>query len=115
MFTMPETYNDKKADGEPKSKNTVAMYKTHLNKIAKATGFTTVEEFVKNTAKVNKAISELCPKGEESEVMYRSKKRVYYSAIFMVLPPDVLAKKNAFYLANKKLQDGRPEDFKKTE
>jgi len=115
MFTMPDNYNKMKANGEEKSKTTIAMYKTHLNKIAKATGFTTVEEFVKNTAKVNKAISELCPKGDESDVMHRSKKRVYYSAIFMVLPPDVLAKKNAFYLANKKLQDAPPADFKKNE
>jgi hypothetical protein len=113
MFTMPETYNDKKANGESKSKNTVAMYKTHLNKIAKASGYTTVEEFVKHGAKVVKAINELCTKKEnESEVAFKARKRVFYSAIFMILPKEVLAKSNAFYVANKKLQDAPPSDFK---
>ena len=113
MFTMPETYNATKANGEPKSKNTIAMYKTHLNKVAKASGYTTTEEFVKHAAKVVKAINELCTKTEtESEVAFRARKRVYYSAIFMILPKEILAKPNAFYVANKKLQDAPPADFK---
>jgi hypothetical protein len=115
MFVMPDTYNEMKADGQPKSKNTIAMYKTHLNKISNATGFSTIAEFTKNSKKVIKAIDEICPQGNESDVIYRSKKRVYYSALFMVLPPEVLAKKNAFYLANKKVQDGKPSSFKKVD
>ena len=113
MFTMPDNYNGMKANGEEKSKNTIIMYRTHLNKIANATGFTTIAEFTKNSRKVVKAIDEICPQGDESDVIYRSKKRVYYSAIFMVLPKEVLARRNAFYLANKKIQDGKPSSFKK--
>ena len=112
---MPDTYKDTKANGEPKSKNTILMYKTHLNKISRATGFTTIAEFTKNSRKVVKAIDEICPQGDESDIVYRSKKRVYYSALFMVLPPAVLARRNAFYLANKKLQDGKPSSFKKVD
>jgi len=114
-FTMPDTFNHLKANGEEKSKNTIIMYRTHLNKIANATGFTTIAEFTKNSRKVIKAIDEICPQGDESDVIYRSKKRVYYSAIFMVLPKAVLARRNAFYLANKKIQDGKPSSFKKEE
>ena len=110
---MPEEYNTTKANGEPKSKNTIAMYKTHLNKVAKASGYTTTEEIVKHSMKVVKAINELCTKTEaESEAAFRARKRVYYSAIFMVLPKEVVAKPNAFYAANKKLQDAPPSDFK---
>ena len=113
MFTMPETYNDKKANGEPKSKNTIAMYKTHLNKLATATGYTTVAEFVKNSMKVVKAVNELCvKKDEEAEATFRARKRVFYSAIFMILPQEVSSRPNAFYVANKKIQDGNPADFK---
>ena len=113
MFTMPETYNDKKANGEPKSKNTIAMYKTHLNKLATATGYTTVAEFVKNSMKVVKAVNELCTrKDDEPEATFRSRKRVFYSAIFMILPQEVSSRPNAFYVANKKIQDGNPADFK---
>jgi hypothetical protein len=112
-FELPEKYNDKKADGSPKSKNTVAMYKTHLNKLATATGYTTVTEFVKHSMKVVKAINELCVrKPDEAEATYRARKRVFYSAIFMILPAEVTAKPNAFYVANKKIQDGNPADFK---
>jgi hypothetical protein len=113
MFTLPETYNSTKANGDPKSKTTIAMYKTHLNKISTATGYTTVEEFVKHPSKVVKAINEICAKKEnESEVAFRSRKRVFYSAVFMVLPKEIVSKPNAFYLANKKLQDAPPSDFK---
>ena len=113
MFTLPETYNKMKADGSPKSKNTIAMYKTHLNKLAMTTGYTTVEEFVKHSMKVVKAINELCvKKDEEAEATFRARKRVFYSACFMVLPTDFLSRPNAYYVANKKLQDGNPADFK---
>jgi hypothetical protein len=110
---MPETYNKNKADGSPKSKNTISMYKTHLNKLATATGYITVEEFMKHSMKIVKAINELCVrKPEEAEATYRARKRVFYSSIFMILPPEFTAKPNAFYVANKKLQDANPADFK---
>jgi hypothetical protein len=113
MFTMPEKFNDKKANGEPKSTNTINMYKTHLNKLATATGYITVAEFVKHSMKVVKAVNDLCVrKPDEAEATFRARKRVFYSAIFMILPPEVTAKPNAFYVANKKIQDGNPADFK---
>lgn len=110
---MPESYNGMKANGEPKSKNTIAMYKTHLNKIANATGYTTVEEFVEHIKTVVKAIDAICVQKEgEPDATFRSRKRVFYSAIFMVLPPEISSQPNDYYLANKKLQDGNPADFK---
>jgi len=112
-FTMPDTYNTSTKRGAPKSKATIAAYKTHLNRIADATGLTTVREFVGASRKVISAINKMCVKrDDESAVSFQGRKRVYYSAIFMVLPPEVLAKPNAFYKANKKLQDSNPADFK---
>ena len=112
-FTLPETYNKNKADGSPKSKNTISMYRTHLNKLATATGYTTVAEFMKHSMKIVKAINDICVrKPEEAEATFRARKRVFYSACFMVLPTDFLSRPNAYYVANKKLQDGNPADFK---
>jgi hypothetical protein len=112
-FTLPDNYNKNKADGSPKSDNTIKMYKTHLNKISNATGYTTVEEFVEHIKTVVKAIDAICVQKEgEPDATFRSRKRVFYSAIFMVLPASMTSQPNAFYLANKKLQDGNPADFK---
>lgn len=112
-FIMPPTYNTTTKKGAEKSKATISAYKTHLNRIAAATGLTTIEEFMKSSRKVNAAINKICVKNdEESAVTFQARKRVYYSAIFMVLPPEVLAKPNPFYRANKKLQDANPADYK---
>jgi len=112
-FTLPDTYNTLTRKGEQKSKATVAAYKTHLNRIADHTSLTTIEEFVKHPLKVTRAIKEICTKkDQESDVAWRARMRVYYSAIFMVLPSEMLTKPNPFYKANKKLQDGNPADFK---
>jgi hypothetical protein len=112
-FTMPDTYSTTTKKGAPKSKATIATYRTHLNRIADASGLTTVEEFVGASRKVISSINKLCVKRSgESAINFQGRKRVYYSAIFMVLPPAVLAKPNAFYKANKKLQDSNPADFK---
>lgn len=111
---MPDNYNKLKANGEPKSTNTIAMYRTHLNKLANATGYTTVEEFIANIKTVVKAIDAICVQKEgEALATFRSRKRVFYSAVFMVLPASMTSQPNGFYLANKKLQDGNPADFKK--
>lgn len=112
-FTMPDSYNKMKANGEPKSTNTIAMYKTHLNKIANATGYTTVEEFIEHITVIVKTIDKICvQKDDEADATFRSRKRVFYSAIFMILPPEMSSQPNDFYLANRKLQDGNPADFK---
>jgi len=112
-FILPEDYNKMKANGEPKSQNTINMYKTNLNKISDETGYTTVAELVKNSRKTIKAINDICvKKPNETAAVFKARKRVFYSAIFMVLPADVLATPNQFYLANKKIQDANPEDFK---
>lgn len=110
-FTMPDTYNTTKDNGDPKSAATIAIYRTHLNKLAKM-GFPDVEALLADPSSVIQALKAI-PKGDdESEIMYKSRMRVYFSAIFMVLPAEVRAKKNAYYLANKKFQDGKPADFK---
>lgn len=112
---MPETYNTMTQKGTPKTKATIGAYKTHLNRIADATELITVDEFIKNSRKVIAAINKMCIKKEgESAVAFQARKRVYYSAIFMVLPTELLKKPNAFYKANKKLQDANPADYKES-
>ena len=111
---MPKTFNHLKRDGQPKTQNTVNLYKVHLNRITASTGLDTIEKMMKATRKVNAAITTLVPKKSgESAVQQSARARIYYSALFMVLPTEYISKPNAFYRANKKWQDGKPEDFKK--
>jgi hypothetical protein len=115
-FTLPEQINDTQRNGKPKSPNTINLYKAHLNMITRATGLTTVEEFMKATRKVNAAIKALTEKKpDETDAKHLSRARVFYSAIFMVLPKKYMEKPNPFYRANKKYQEGNPADFKKEE
>jgi|688.fasta_scaffold925651_1 hypothetical protein len=114
-FILPEQINNLKRNGDPKSSNTINLYKAHLNMITKATGFTTIEQFMKATRKVNSAIKILAEKKPDEPVAkHLSRVRIFYSAIFMVLPKKYMEKPNPFYRANKKYQDGNPADFKKT-
>ena len=115
-FQMPATWNGNKRDGAPKTQNTINLYKAHLNRLTAQTGLDTIEKMMKATRKVNAAICSLVPKkAGESAVQRSARARLYYSALFMVLPADYIKKPNAFYRANKKWQDGKPEDFKKSE
>jgi hypothetical protein len=115
-FTLPEKINDTQRNGKPKSPNTINLYKAHLNMITRATGLTTVEQFMKATRKVNAAIKTLTEKKpDETDAKHLSRARVFYSAIFMVLPKKYMEKPNPFYRANKKYQEGNPADFKKEE
>jgi hypothetical protein len=114
MFTLPDNINVMKANGEPKKPSTISIYKTHLNRISVATGLTTVEQFIKQPRKVIMAIKALTEKkDDESEAQYLARVRVYYSAIFMVLPKEYMETPNSFYRANQKYQGGKPADFKK--
>jgi len=115
-FQMPATWNNLKRDGEAKSPYTINLYKVHLNRITAQTGLETIEKMMKATRKVNAAIRALvAKKPTETVVQQSARARLYYSALFMVLPEEYIKKPNAFYRANKKWQDGKPEDFKKTE
>jgi hypothetical protein len=108
-FTLPTVYStlieSGKRAGEPKSKGTINVYKNRLNQIADATGVDTLEKIMKRSVAVNKFIRGIAPVGNESDPAFRSRVRTYYSAIFMILPPEVKNKPNPYYKANKKLQD----------
>jgi len=115
-FIFPEKYNNLTNKGTEKSKSTISIYKTHLNRITALTGLDTVEQFMKASRKVNKVIADLNPIMENQSVSQRNTKvRIYYSALFTVLPEEYIKKPNPFYKANKKWQDGNPADFKKIE
>lgn len=108
-FILPPVYStlieSGKRQGEPKSKGTINVYKNRLNQIAAATGIDTLEKVIAKPFSVIKFIKGISPIEDESATTFRARIRTYYSAIFMILPPDIKNKPNMFYRANKKLQD----------
>jgi len=110
-FQMPTEFNTSKSNGGEKSAGTISIYKTHLNRLA-AAGFDTVDKIISNSSDVIKTILAFPKKDDESAILYKSRLRVYFSAIFMILPATIRATPNAYYSANKKLQDANPADFK---
>ena len=110
-FILPETYSTTIESGtragEPKSKATIAVYKSRLNHITTLTGIDNLAGILAHPFKVIQAIKTLPADAGESEVAHRSRKRTYFSAIFMILPPDVKAKSNMYFIENKRLQDAR--------
>lgn len=108
-FTLPMVYStlieSGQRKGEPKSKGTINVYKNRLNQIADATGVDTLEKVIKQSKRVIKFIKEIAPLAEESEASFRARIRTFYSAIFMILPPELKNKPNPYYKANKVIQD----------
>jgi len=115
-FTLPAVYStvieSGKRKGQPKSKGTIGVYKNRLNQIAAATGVDTLEKVIARPFSVIKFIRGLSPLADESDDSFRARKRTYYSAIFMILPPEERSKPNLYYKANKKLQDAPPENYR---
>lgn len=115
-FELPTVYstviNSGKRKGEAKSKGTINVYKNRLDQIADATGVNTLEEIIAQPKRVIKFISGLSPIGDESDEVFRARMRTYYSAIFMILPPEVKNTPNMYYKANKKIQDSPPENYR---
>jgi hypothetical protein len=115
-FTLPPVYStlieSGKRKGEPKSKGTINVYKNRLNQIADATGVDTLEKLIARPFSVIKFIKGVAPMGDESEEAFRARVRTYYSAIFMVLPPEMKNTPNMYYKANKKLQDAPPANYR---
>jgi uncharacterized protein YlzI (FlbEa/FlbD family) len=115
-FELPAVYStlieSGKRRGEPKSKGTINVYKNRLNQIANATGIDTLEKLIARPSSVIKFIKGVAPMGDESEEAFRARVRTYYSAIFMVLPPEMKNKPNMYYKANKKLQDAPPANYR---
>ena len=108
-FTLPPVYStlieSGQRKGEPKSKGTINVYKNRLNQIADATGVDTLEKLIARPFSVIKFIKGVAPLAEESDASFRAWVRTYYSAIFMVLPPEVKNKPNMYYKANKVIKD----------
>ena len=115
-FTLPPVYStlieSGKRKGEPKSKGTINVYKNRLNQIADATGVDTLEKLMARQKKVIKFIKGVAPMGDESNEAFRARVRTYYSAIFMILPPEVKNTPNPYYKANKEIQDAPPADYR---
>jgi hypothetical protein len=115
-FTLPPVYSTQiesgKRKGEPKSKGTINVYKNRLNQIANATGVDTLEKLLARPFSVIEFIKGIAPIGDESDEVFRARKRTYYSAIFMVLPPEIKNTPNMYYRANKKLQDAPPDNYR---
>jgi uncharacterized protein YlzI (FlbEa/FlbD family) len=115
-FTLPAVYStvieSGKRKGEPKSKGTINVYKNRLNQIAAATGVDTLEKIIAKPFTVVKFIKGVAPMVDESEESFRARVRTYYSAIFMILPPEEKNKPNMYYKANKKLQDAPPANYR---
>lgn len=115
-FTLPPVYStvieSGKRKGEAKSKGTIGVYTNRLNQIADATGVDTLEKVIAQPKRVIKFISGLSPIGEESDDSFRARKRTFYSAIFMILPPEMKNTPNPYYKANKNLQDAPPENYR---
>jgi uncharacterized protein YlzI (FlbEa/FlbD family) len=115
-FELPAVYStlieSGKRKGEPKSKGTINVYKNRLNQIANATGVDTLEKLIARPSAVIKFIKGVAPMGDESEEAFRARVRTYYSAIFMVLPPEMKNTPNMYYRANKKIQDAPPANYR---
>lgn len=91
-------------EGNPKtlSKNTIKIYKNRLNKLSEK-GYSTVDELLHSPEGVIQAINDLVPGASTPET--RQHKRVYYSAVFYVLPEPYLQKANPYYQAFQYLKD----------
>jgi hypothetical protein len=115
-FELPAVYSTTissgKRKGESKSKGTMNVYKNRLNQIANATGVDTLEKILAEPKKVIDFIKGVAPMADESDEMFRARKRIYYSAIFMILPPEVKNTSNMYYQANKELQDINPANYR---
>jgi hypothetical protein len=88
VFTLPDTFRDKEL-----SATTQKIYKSKLNALSRD-GFDTVAALLKNKLQVIRAIKALVP---EDDAAARQKKRTFLSAIFWVLPEEVLPAKNAYH------------------
>jgi len=115
-FELPAVYStvieSGKRKGEPKSKGTINVYKNRLNQIAAATGVDTLEKVIAQPFTVVKFIKGVSPMVDETEEAFRARKRTYYSAIFMILPPEEKNKPNMYYRANQKIQDAPPANYR---
>ena len=115
-FTLPPVYSkvieSGQRKGQEKSKGTIGVYKNRLNQIADATGVDTLEKVIAQSKRVIKFIKEIEPFDEESNDSFRARIRTFYSAIFMILPPEIKNKPNPYYKANKTVQDVNPADYR---
>jgi hypothetical protein len=85
---LPAKPNSKKPD-EQLSKNTIRIYKSYLNKLAKQ-GFDTIDTLIERDAEVVKAI--------DASSDDNTKRRFFCSAIFFILYGNpYMSKPNAIY------------------
>jgi hypothetical protein len=97
-FEFPSTFQSTTAAGAPKSDKTLAIYRTHINRLSAETGITTIEGVVANPLATLAAIHNLTPRKEgETDNSRNTRLRVYFSALFTYLPAEYIAASNPFY------------------
>jgi uncharacterized membrane protein len=82
----------------------IGIYKGKLNEIQKAVGVNNRDELLQESKKVLDYIDSKYKDETESEDAVRTKKRLYFSAIFWVTDALALEKKKAFYTAFQKIK-----------
>lgn len=108
-FTLPEDV----VPGQ-RSKNTVAMYKSRLNKIA-AEGYDTVEKLLKTPSKTIKAINDLHTYDDKNQT--KAKRLEMLTAVFYALQnvPADDKKKLMYVKAFQKNKNKTPDQVRKTD
>lgn len=111
---MPFVFTDDIVPGA-RSKATLAMYKSRLNKIAEA-GFPDVPSLLKAPSKVIKKVNELHDYPDDKKKT-KSKRLELFTAIFYALQntPADNKKKLMYYKAFQKNKDKTPEQVRKTD
>lgn len=111
---MPFTFPPDVVPGV-RSKNTVAMYKSRLNKIA-SEGYDDVEKLLKTPSKVIKKINEMHDYSDDKKKT-KSKRLEMLTAVFYALQntPADNKKKLMYYKAFQKNKDKTPDEVRKTD
>ena len=102
---MPLRLNRDGTQRAPISTNTANTYKTCLNRLA-AAGYTNQSILIEKAYEVAHYIQQLFPGDDEKT---KQKRRLYYSAVFNVLPHTYLARTNAYHEAYSQSRYTAPE------
>lgn len=103
-FTIPD-------DAPEKNKNTVAVYKRHLNILAKELVITTVEEALAQQKEITEFVTKKVP---DTDISYKAKRRVFFSALFWVLTNKPLTEKKEFFDYYQTIKDSHEKQVIKT-
>jgi len=103
-FNIPE-------EAPEKNKNTAAVYKRHLNMFARELAITTVEEALAHQKEITEFVAKKIP---DTDVSYKAKRRVFFSALFWILTNKPLAEKKVLFDYYQSIKDGHEKQVIKT-